>query len=103
MIRATLLALLLASCEPALAHQAPTGWTYPANCCSDKDCSMMERGQVEEVREGYRVPSGEVIAHGDKRIKDSPDGRFHWCRLEGFEMGEHWIHTLCLFVPPPAS
>ncbi len=32
----------------------------------------------------------------DARIKESPDGEFHWCSVGGSDAGA----TVCLFVPP---
>lgn len=88
--------------SPALAHDAiqtvqmPLGWKYPFSCCSDYDCRSVNDGTVKEKVEGYLMPSGEVIAYGDARVKDSPDGMFHWCTVAGEATGR----TLCLFVPP---
>ena len=95
--------LLIGSLVAALAHDAPPtskqplGWTYPWQCCSGLDCKPMENG-ISERPEGYVVDStGEVIPYNDKRIKDSPDGLFHWCAHQaGLDKGK----TICLFVPP---
>ena len=39
---------------------------------------------VAEIPEGYRISStGEVVGYGDARLKDSPDGEFHWCSVAG--------------------
>ncbi len=80
-----------------LAHDAPTGWKYPWACCANQDCKQMT-GQIAEVREGYIVlPTSEIVPYADKRVKDSPDGEYHWCRhLAGVDKGR----TICLFVPP---
>ncbi|MHC2299251.1 hypothetical protein ACVJBD_003457 [Rhizobium mongolense] len=38
-----------------------------------------------------------TIPYNDKRIGQSPDGKFHQCaKGANFELGDH---TLCLFVP----
>ena len=79
-------------------HEAPLGWRYPYACCSDKDCRQVSDASVKESASGYTVPSGEVLAFNDRRIKDSPDGRFHWCSMDGLETSR----TICLFVPPRA-
>lgn len=99
-MRYALAFLLLAS--PALAHDAmptngqPLGWTYPYLCCSGLDCRMVSAESIEERPEGFVVPSGEVIPMSDKRIRESPDGLFHWCSVAGKDDGR----TICLFVPP---
>lgn len=86
-----LLSILLE--DAASAHEAPTGWTYPPLCCGNGDCRQVEN--VPERPDGYHVMSGEVLAYGDYRIKDSPDGEFHWCSTAGSVTG----NTICLFVP----
>lgn len=80
------------------AHEAPTGWKYPWSCCSNLDCKEVEAQAISERPEGYVIKStGEVVAYADKRIKDSPDGEYHWCAHQaGLDAG----HTICLFVPP---
>ena len=84
----------------ASAHDAPTGWTYPYSCCSGQDCREVTsgpQGRVRETPQGYQIAStGEVIPYGDIRVKDSPDGAFHWCSVAGAED----TRTICLFVPP---
>jgi hypothetical protein len=92
------LALPLLAASPARAHDAPTGWTYPWSCCSSMDCKEVAPKAISERPEGYVVNStGEVVAYADKRVKDSPDGEYHWCAHQaGIDAG----HTICLFVPP---
>lgn len=93
-------ALLVAFCATqAYAHQAPTGWAYPVNCCSNQDCRQIEAKAVVETRFGYRVPNGEEISYADHRLKPSPDGKYHWCTIAGAAT----TGTVCLFVPPPGS
>jgi hypothetical protein len=96
--------LLLASLGPAgqaSAHDAPTGWKYPWSCCSNRDCRQVQSPAVQEKPEGYVIQStGEVVGYLDKRVKDSPDGEYHWCAHQaGIDAG----HTICLFVPPKGS
>jgi hypothetical protein len=86
---------------PARAHDAPTGWKYPWACCSNMDCQQISRPGdqgVKETPQGYVIEStNEVVAYSDKRVKDSPDGEYHWCAHQaGLDAG----HTICLFVPP---
>lgn len=98
-----LLLAVLALSAPAMAHDAiptaqqPLGWKYPGGCCSSNDCRRAD-DEVKETANGYQIAeTGEVVPYGDVRIKDSPDGEFHWCRhLAGVDAGK----TICLFVPP---
>ena len=80
------------------AHEAPTGWKYPWSCCSNLDCKSVQSSAVKERPEGYVIQStGEVVAYNDKRVRNSPDGEYHWCAHQaGLDAGQ----TICLFVPP---
>lgn len=88
----------------AVAHDAkptaamPQGWSYPFACCANYDCRTTHTGEVLEKPEGYVIAgTGEVVPMSDKRVKDSPDGEFHWCAHQaGLDAGK----TICLFVPP---
>jgi hypothetical protein len=89
---------------PALAHDAkptpakPLGWKYPYACCANYDCRETHTGEVLERPEGYVIAStGEVVPMTDRRVKDSPDGQYHWCAHQG---GLDAGRTICLFVPP---
>lgn len=87
------------SIAPAAAHEAATGWSYPFSCCSDFDCRAVSPQSVRERPEGYVIQNtGEVVAYSDRRLKNSPDGEFHWCSVKG----ENNSRTICLFVPPRA-
>ena len=82
---------------PALGHEAPTGWSYPVSCCSGFDCREVSAAAIRERPEGYVIgPTGEVVAFSDKRLRNSPDGEYHWCSVAGADDGR----TICLFVPP---
>lgn len=116
-MRVALFAFLALVSSPAFPHDAiptaakPLGWSYPYSCCSDYDCRRVgdnaplpeaAKGDgvfVTETVEGYVInTTKEVIPHSDGRIKESPDGYFHWCSSGGAVTGR----TLCLFVPPRA-
>lgn len=75
---------------PARAHEAPSGWVYPAVCCSNRDCNMVKADRVKEGPDGYEVtllpgdhdfvktkPVSYVIPYD--KVKDSPDGAYHIC------------------------
>lgn len=89
---------ILVRAGQASAHDAPTGWKYPWACCSNMDCQQVQSSSVIEKPDGYVIKStGEVVAYRDKRVKNSPDGEYHWCAHQaGIDAG----HTICLFVPP---
>lgn len=93
--------------QPAWPHDAiptaaqPKGWPYPYACCSGLDCRQVGRApshiKITERPEGYVISStGEVVGYQDTRIRQSPDGEFHWCSVAGGDDSR----TICLFVPP---
>jgi len=87
------LAILFALVFGAFAHNAPSGWTYPATCCSGHDCGRIAADRVEQTPEGFvvTVMPGEhvmvehwpplvlVVPYNDPRIRPSPDGDYHLC------------------------
>lgn len=94
---------LAATAAGAHAHDAlptaakPQGWSYPFACCSGLDCREVSSKAISERPEGYVIKrTGEVVAYSDKRLKDSPDGEYHWCSVSGADNTK----TICLFVPP---
>ena len=105
-----LAALWVLSCSGVLgsvivvgAHDAlptaaqPDGWKYPFSCCSGYDCRAVPQTAISEKPDGYVIENtGEVLGYQDARLKDSPDGEFHWCSVAGANNGR----TICLFVPP---
>jgi len=79
------------------AHDAPSGWSYDASCCSSIDCREIPSQTLMESPAGYLITiSHETVPYGDKRIRDSPDGLVHWCTVNGSNDGR----TICLYVPP---
>ncbi|WP_425299309.1 hypothetical protein [Pseudaminobacter soli (ex Zhang et al. 2022)] len=92
-----------ATATSAVAHDAlptaaqPNGWKYPFSCCAGFDCRAVPQTAVRERPEGYVIQrTGEVLGYRDARLRDSPDGEFHWCSVAGSDSGR----TVCLFVPP---
>jgi|SRR5690606_38499939 len=80
-----------------IAHEAKSGWTYPYACCSNNDCREVPASVVSERPEGYVIKlTGEVVAYTDRRVRQSPDGVYHWCSVAGADT----TRTICLFVPP---
>ncbi len=88
---------LLFSGHRADAHDAPSGWSYPFACCSGYDCRPVSASRIDESPKGYVIANtGEVVGYSDTRVRQSPDGDFHWCSVAGADDG----NTICLFVPP---
>ena len=89
-------ALFLALVKASGGHEAPRGWQYDQECCSDRDCKPIPAKGIQALPNGaYALPTGEVV---DKsRIKRSQDEEYHLCRLAG------GTHIFCLYVPPFGS
>jgi hypothetical protein len=89
-------AVLVALCGTAGAHQAPSGWAYDYLCCSNRDCREISASQVRESPDGYVIAfTGETLAYDDRRIRNAPDGRYHWCECRACKDSP----TRCLYVP----
>lgn len=98
----------------AYSHKAKTGWEYDAYCCSDKDCTHVDKMEFK--------PNGDTIAYtgmfspitikqsdwkrllGEGRLKPSQDQAFHICAYEyastdreGNVTAGHWVR--CLYSP----
>ena len=95
-ILAAAIVAIVASCTvtPVPAHQAMSGWSYPAACCSGHDCAEIPAASVSEsARDGFVVtvapgahpmwpmtkPGPLTVAIPFRQAQASPDGRFHLC------------------------
>jgi hypothetical protein len=89
----SLLLILGPGLDPARAHTAMSGWTYPIQCCSDRDCAVIDGRTVKETPAGYVVtvqPGAHpmwgfertqplVVTFTYREAKPSPDGKWHLC------------------------
>jgi hypothetical protein len=93
----------------SFAHEAPSGWSYPVDCCSGFDCARIPDPAARQVSGGweFRLSPGDhqfvteatgpvVIFFPAATVKPSPDGATHAC------MGLD-LTPLCLFVLPGAA
>lgn len=69
----------------AKAHDAPSGWTYPKNCCDDGHCIVVDCAEISEQENFYAYRDH----HFHKMVvKPSPDGECHACfdprRVDGY-------------------
>ena len=108
LLLAALLAAALVQAGRTWGHQAPSGWTYPEECCSGhNDCAEIPASAVRGLADGWHVdlPAGihprgfpvrQVFPYRDEKLRRSGDGQFHLCvRPNG--------QVLCLYVPPGAA
>lgn len=72
------IALLLAmTASGAVAHDAPSGWSYDRSCCSQIDCREVPASYLRETSAGYVLTkTDETLPYGDSRVKDKI-GRAH--------------------------
>lgn len=106
-------AALALAALPAAAHQAPSGWFYPFECCAGFDCAAVPSEAVSITAQGYRVTlrPGEhpmirdrewtdTIPYGE--AKPSPDGEFHIC-IRPATHAKAPLSRICFWAPPPGS
>ena len=76
-MRALLIVIMMI--VPASAHEALTGWSYDAECCSDRDCKQVDYDDViEDGYGGWFFIPGTV--HFDRtQVRPSGDAHFHVC------------------------
>lgn len=82
------------SISKAKAHDAPSGWSYPVECCSSIDCYEISPTEIAPIVGGWMIlHTGEFFSVD--RVKPSGDGRWHRCS----EGGKRNAKTICLFIP----
>ena len=63
------------------AHDAPSGWPYPMECCSGTaaggDCSPIASSRVKVTPQGYVIDGQFFVEH--KGVRWSPDEQYHAC------------------------
>jgi hypothetical protein len=106
-VMAVVMAMLVALAWAVRAHQAPSGWAYPYECCAGHDCAAVASQAVVERRGGWQVtvapgthpqvPAGRPAVSDFvpvERARPSPDGEFHIC------LSPADLRVLCFFAPP---
>lgn len=74
------MALILLLVVPALAHEAVTGWTYPAYCCGDGDCGhALAAARNADGSLTVTTKHGTATFPADFKYETSPDGLIHAC------------------------
>lgn len=111
---AIFLLMIISAYGIAWAHQAPSGWEYDGDCCSNKDCNELPDSAVRETADGYEVTAGPeqnnqlsrkqtiLVPYHDRRIRLSKDGKFHACYSKEFNDGTGFKGgaMLCFYAPP---
>lgn len=106
---------LMAAWSDALAHQAPTGWEYDYDCCSNRDCSRLPRGAVTVTTEGYvvtvtpemnsqiKATRTYTIPYSTTGLRESKDGDYHVCLRPEYANNAGEIFgggVICFYIPP---
>ena len=91
----------------AHGHEAPSGWSYPMECCSNLDCGVVEDHSFLKSDNPNETPVMVVTVKGhdgksrsapvprDFTPRQSPDNLMHACVSLGTP-----ARLICLFVPP---
>ncbi|MDR6953831.1 hypothetical protein J2X65_003194 [Ancylobacter sp. 3268] len=87
---------VVAGVSIGFAHEAPSGWEYPRDCCSAYDCYPVPAGALRFGPGGITVEAtGETFPSRSTIVRPSGDGAFHRCS----RAGDPAKPTICLFVP----
>ena len=92
-MRGILAFVLFLFATSAMAHDAPSGWTYDPYCCNGDsqtgDCEMIPSRTVTVIPGGYRitlypgdhryVTHAHIFTLPQRKTMRSPDGAYHLC------------------------
>lgn len=102
MLRRLFLLAVLAA-VPAAAHDAPSGWPYPGECCDGQDCAPIPYERVRSTPHGYEltlkpgdhplITEAMTIFVPRDRAEPSGDRSYHLCYKYSYPF--FW----CFFVP----
>lgn len=90
------------SAAPILAHEAPSGWHYPGECCGGNDCHPIACSTVQEHPDGSVSWLG--LNFPRQMVRNSGDGECHVCisvGVEGFTpTNKTFRNPHCIFLSP---
>jgi hypothetical protein len=95
------LALFIGGISWAAAHEAPSGWTYPQDCCAGQHCRPVECGTIIDQPDGSVNWLGLHFSRDKVRI--SGDASCHVCISYGEIGGNRTQPTRqghCIFLSP---
>lgn len=91
------------------AHDAPTGWSYPMECCHQLDCGPVVKTDFTDPKDGSLR---KLIVTIEKQgtfytavvdttfpVRQSPDNLMHAC-IRPPAVDQVFGRLICLFVPP---
>jgi hypothetical protein len=90
-----IIAVLIAVTGSSHAHDAPSGWRYPEDCCAEQHCHPVTCESINEKDGGYTWRN---LFFTKAQTKLSGDGDCHVCHRWG-DVG-HYVpaNPECLFL-----
>lgn len=84
----------------ATAHEAPSGWKYPTDCCAGKDCHPVACEELTERGDGGF--DWKNLHFGPFQVRQSGDHSCHVChQLESIRGGPVTpVTPICVFIVP---
>lgn len=96
LLLAVLAIMALAAFGRAYAHDAPSGWPYPSECCGGNDCHPVECSDVEETAYGWLWDG---VPFPRPSVKSSHDRQCHACTQNYSDLsGASRRFGRCLFI-----
>lgn len=92
----SIVVVLLGMMVYAFAHEAPSGWRYPEDCCADGDCHPVSCEALREVEGGIAFLNFKFTK---EMIRNSKDGFCHVC-IGHYGPGAANAKPHCLFMTP---
>jgi len=81
---------------PVLAHDAPSGWSYPGDCCGGSDCHPIACSTIKDQPDGSATWLGLFFTR--EQVKISHDASCHVCVT--YNTANHNRFPHCIFLSP---
>lgn len=97
-----LMGLFIGAILSASAHDSPSGWSYPLECCSDRDCAEVDKAGYVTTSDGRVLMSvttkfGTMTVDENTKRYDSKDSKLHACI---YKYPDGAPRVICIFYPP---
>lgn len=86
----------------AQAHDAPSGWQYPAHCCHNADCAPADKVKfIDGEDKGATKLHKEITLNPRKynHVLPSPDNNIHVCATPDNQSSMGGRTYYCIFYP----
>lgn len=101
-VAGALLLALWAYLSPARAHDAPSGWQYPAMCCHKVDCAPVDAVKFIDGEDKANTKHHSGISMNPQKYTHrlpSPDSQFHICATPDAALTQYGRTYYCIFTP----